>query len=68
MTRSWAAGLSVIVLSAAGPARGGEAPAPLVLRAARVFDGATLRTGWEVVVSGGTIAAALPRAQAPPRI
>jgi imidazolonepropionase-like amidohydrolase len=31
------------------------------LRAARVFDGATMHTGWDVVVSGSVIAAAGPR-------
>ena len=45
------ASLALIVLSLASLARGGEPPPPLRLRAARVFDGATMHTGWEVVVS-----------------
>ena len=53
--------LSLVLLSLASLARGGEPPAPLLLRAARVFDGATLHTEWDVVVSGGAIAAAGPR-------
>ncbi len=53
--------LSLVLLSLASLARGGEPPAPLLLRAARVFDGATLHTEWEVAVSGGSIAAAGPR-------
>lgn len=53
--------LSLVLLSLASLARSGEPPAPLLLRAARVFDGATLHTEWEVVVSGGSIAAAGPR-------
>ncbi|HKI95900.1 MAG TPA: amidohydrolase family protein [Gemmatimonadales bacterium] len=39
----------------------GQVPAT-VLRAARVFDGTTMHTGWEVVVAGDTIAAAGPSA------
>lgn len=58
--------LSLLLLSLAGLARGGEPPAPLLLRAARVFDGTTMHTGWEVVVSGGVIAAAGPRGAAAP--
>ena len=50
--------LSLILLSLASLARGGEPAAPLLLRAARVFDGVTMRTGWDVVVSGGSITAA----------
>jgi imidazolonepropionase-like amidohydrolase len=58
--------LSLVLLSLAGLVRGGEPPAPVVLRAARVFDGATMHTGWEVAVSGGVIAAAGPRGSAAP--
>jgi imidazolonepropionase-like amidohydrolase len=53
--------LSLILLSLTSLARGDEPPAPLLLRAARVFDGAALHTEWEVAVSGGSIAAAGPR-------
>jgi imidazolonepropionase-like amidohydrolase len=53
--------LSLVLLSLASLARGGEPPAPLLLRAARVFDGSTLHTEWEVAVSGGSIAAVGPR-------
>jgi imidazolonepropionase-like amidohydrolase len=59
-------GLSLLLLSLAGLAWGAEPPAPLLLRAARVFDGATLHTGWEVVVSGGVITAAGPRGSTAP--
>jgi imidazolonepropionase-like amidohydrolase len=58
--------LSLILLSFASLTRGGEPPAPLLLRSARVFDGATMHAGWEVVVSGGVIAAAGPRGSAAP--
>jgi imidazolonepropionase-like amidohydrolase len=58
--------LSLVLLSLAGLARGGEPPAPVLLRAARVFDGTTMHAGWEVVVSGGLIAAAGPPASAAP--
>ena len=58
--------LSLILLSLAGLARGVEPPAPLLLRSARVFDGATMNAGWDVVVSGGVIAAAGPRGSAAP--
>ena len=58
--------LSLVLLSLAGLAQGGEPKAPLLLRAARVFDGATMHTGWEVAVSGGVIAAAGPRGSAAP--
>jgi imidazolonepropionase-like amidohydrolase len=58
--------LSLVLLSLAAPAPGGEPPAPVLLRAARVFDGATMHAGWEVLVSGGMIAAAGPRGSAPP--
>jgi imidazolonepropionase-like amidohydrolase len=47
---------------AAGPAPpepAGDA-GPLVLRPARVFDGAAVHEGWAVVVAGGKIAAAGP--------
>ena len=57
--------LSLIVLSLAGLARGGEPPVPLLLRASRVFDGTTLHTGWEVLVSGGSITAAGQRGSVP---
>jgi imidazolonepropionase-like amidohydrolase len=57
--------LSLIVLSLAGLARGGEPPVPLLLRASRVFDGTTVHTGWEVLVSGGSIAAAGQRGSVP---
>ena len=63
--------LSWLLLSLAGLARGAEAPAPLLLRVARVFDGATLHTGWEVTVAAGVITAAGPRgstAAASPRV
>ena len=50
--------LSLILLSLASLARGGEPAAPLLLRAARVFDGVTMHTGWDVLVSGGSITAA----------
>ncbi len=56
--------LSLILLSLAGLARSGEPPAALLLRATRVFDGAMMHTGWEVVVSGGLITAAGPRGSA----
>jgi imidazolonepropionase-like amidohydrolase len=58
--------LSWLLLSLAALAPCGEPPAPVLLRAARVFDGATMHTGWEVAVSGGTIAAAGPRGSAAP--
>ena len=58
--------LSLILVSLAGLAQGGEPAAPLLLRAARVFDGSTMNTGWEVLVSGGVIAAAGPRGSAAP--
>ena len=58
--------LSLLLLSLPGLARGAEPPAPLLLRSARVFDGVTMHTGWEVVVSGGVIAAAGPRGSAAP--
>jgi imidazolonepropionase-like amidohydrolase len=57
--------LSLVVLSLAGLARGGEPPVPLLLRASRVFDGTTVHTGWEVLVSGGSIAAAGQRGSVP---
>jgi imidazolonepropionase-like amidohydrolase len=57
--------LSLILLSLASLGLGGEPPPPVLLRAARVFDGATLHTGWEVWVSGGSIAAAGPRGSSP---
>lgn len=37
-----------------------QAPQAVVLRPARVFDGATLQSGWEVVVVGDRITAAGP--------
>jgi imidazolonepropionase-like amidohydrolase len=53
--------LSLILLSLAGLAGAGEPPAPVLLRASRVFDGKTVHAGWEVLVSGGRITAAGPR-------
>jgi imidazolonepropionase-like amidohydrolase len=58
MSFQTSARLSLILLSLASLARGGEPPAPLLLRAARVFDGVTMHTGWDVMVSGGSITAA----------
>ena len=58
MSSQTPARLSLILLSLASLARGGEPAAPLLLRAARVFDGVTMHTGWDVLVSGGTITAA----------
>jgi imidazolonepropionase-like amidohydrolase len=59
--------VSAGVTAAACPARlGAQAPnstsrfPSVVLRAARVFDGAQLQSGWEVVVTGDRIAAAGP--------
>ncbi len=56
--------VSLVLLSLGVVARGGEPPVPLLLRVSRVFDGATVHTGWEVVVSGGLITAAGPRGSA----
>jgi imidazolonepropionase-like amidohydrolase len=35
---------------------------PIILRAARVFDGETMRSGWAVLVNGARIEAAGPAA------
>jgi imidazolonepropionase-like amidohydrolase len=63
MTTRWRA-LLAVAASAALPvaAVSQAAPTSVVLRPARVFDGVTaqLRSGWEVVVSGGRITAAGP--------
>ena len=56
--------LSLVLLSLAGLARAGEPATELLLRAARVFDGATLHSGWQVAVSGGRITAVGPRGSA----
>jgi len=52
--------LPAAALAAASAVRAQAAPAAIVLRPARVFDGAQLQTGWEVVVQGDRIAAAGP--------
>ena len=44
------------------PAAAAAPETTYVLRAAQVFDGAQLQSGWEVVVAGGRIAAAGPAA------
>lgn len=56
-----AAGCPAVAAAQAGPAAAAPpAPATVVLRAAHVFDGTQLQSGWEVVVTGDTIAAAGP--------
>ncbi len=64
MSFRMSARLSWVLLSLAVVARGGEPPVPLLLRASRVFDGATMHSGWEVAVSGTSITAAGPRGSA----
>ena len=55
-----AASVLVAPLAAQAPAPAAAPPAAIVLRPARVFDGAQLQTGWEVVVAGDRITAAGP--------
>jgi len=50
----------VLPVAAAAQAPGAAPPAAVVLRPARVFDGAALQSGWEVVVTGDRITAAGP--------
>jgi len=58
--------LALAALAALPAAAGAQAPAPasaptaVILRPARVFDGATMQSGWEVVVTGDRITAAGP--------
>lgn len=56
------AAAAAFVANAASAAAQAQAapPPPVVLRPARVFDGAALQTGWEVVVTGDRITAAGP--------
>ncbi len=55
------AGLPVLLLAqAAPPPYPSSGPASVVLRAAHVFDGTQMQSGWEVVVTGDKIAAAGP--------
>ncbi len=56
--------LSLLLWSLSGLARAAEPPPPIILRAARVFDGAAMHAGWEVAVAGGLITAAGPRGSA----
>ncbi len=55
-----AAGAAFPVLLAAQVPATTSAPASVVLVPARVFDGQTLQSGWEVVVTGDRIVAAGP--------
>jgi len=55
----------VLPLAAAAQAPSAALPAAVVLRPARLFDGASLQTGWEVVVTGDRITAAGPAGSVP---
>lgn len=55
----------LLVNQASGQSSVEPAGAVMLLRPARVFDGATLHEGWEVVVEGERIAAAGPVGQTP---
>ena len=60
--------VALTMLAAAAAAQPGaqQAPAVVVLRPARVFDGETLHEGWTVRIRGQRIEAAGPAAGAPP--
>ena len=55
----------VLPVAAAAQAPTAAPPATVVLRPARVFDGAALQAGWEVVVTGDRITAAGPAGSVP---
>src|SRR5688500_11671847 len=60
--------VALTMLAAAAAAQPGaqQAPAVVVLRPARVFDGETLHEGWTVRIRGQRIEAPGPAAGAPP--
>src|SRR5215213_5120484 len=57
--RAWFALIAAVLLAAAAAAE------PILLRPARVFDGAAVHPGWSVLVDGDRIAAAGPNLAAP---
>jgi imidazolonepropionase-like amidohydrolase len=59
---AWAACATSSPVLAAAPATPAEAPPPLLLHPARVFDGTAIHEGWAVLVESGGISAAGPAA------
>jgi len=58
--------VSLLSFSACAPLTGRADEAPLLLVPERVFDGAAMHAGWQVIVTGEHITAAGDRVDAPP--